>query len=191
MSKAIDEHLGLAHHQRSGLPVTIARFFNTVGPRQIGHYGMVLPRFVEAALENQPLLIHGTGTQSRCFCDVRDVVNTLPILIAADQCAGRVFNLGSDIEITINELAAMVIKTLDSHSSITHRPYQDVFGPGFEDLPRRQPNLGRIQDAIGFAPTIDLATTIKDLAASLLADRTQQDTPNSHAVPSSSHGARS
>ncbi len=167
MSKAIDEHLALAHHARSGLPVVVARFFNTVGPRQTGRYGMVLPRFVEAARHNQPLIVYGSGQQSRCFCDVRDVSRTLPMLLAAPHCAGRIFNLGSDHEITINDLALLVISTLNATSPIEHQPYEKVYGNGFEDLARRQPDLSRIRQAINFKPTIPLGQTIADIAHSM------------------------
>src|SRR5690606_25764296 len=122
-SKAIDEYLALAHHREHGLPAVIVRFFNTVGPRQVGDYGMVLPRFVAAALAGRPLEVHGDGRQSRCFCDVRDVVGALPRLLAEPACVGRVFNLGSDKPIQIGELAALVRDTLGSTSPIVFVPY--------------------------------------------------------------------
>jgi len=171
MSKAIDEHLALAHHRRTGLPVVVARFFNTVGPRQVGQYGMVLPRFVSAALADAPITVHGTGAQTRCFCDVRDVAEALPRLLSEPRCAGRVFNLGSDEEITILALARTVIETLGSRSTIRTVPYDQAFPPGFEDLPRRRPELSRIREAIGFAPRRPLEQTIRDVAAALEADR--------------------
>lgn len=164
MSKAIDEHLALAHHRASGLPVVVARFFNTVGPRQLGSYGMVLPRFVAAALADKPLFVHGNGAQTRCFCDVRDVVSALPRLLAEPACRGRVFNLGSDAEITIRELAETVIATLGSSSEIRCIPYEQAFPEGFEDLPRRRPDLTRVRRAIGFEPSRPLARTILDIA---------------------------
>lgn len=163
-SKALDEHLALAYHRQSKLPVVIARFFNTVGPRQIGTYGMVLPRFVEAALEGKPLKVFGEGTQSRCFCDVRDVVGVLPELLASGNCFGRVFNVGSDHPITINELAKAVIQTLGSKSTIEHVPYSEAYPAGFEDLRRRRPDLTRLRDAVGFEARVKLDTTIRDLA---------------------------
>ncbi|MBK7405532.1 MAG: GDP-mannose 4,6-dehydratase [Phycisphaerales bacterium] len=174
MSKAIDEHLAIAHHRRSGLPVVVARFFNTVGPRQVGSYGMVLPRFVAAALADEPLIVHGDGSQTRCFCDVRDVVEALPRLVAEPRCHGAVFNLGSDREITILELAQTVIKTLDSRSKVTLLPYLDAFPEGFEDLPRRRPDLARVRQTIGFAPRRPLEETIRDVAAALLADQARE-----------------
>lgn len=167
MSKAIDEHLAIAHHRRSGLPVVVARFFNTVGPRQVGSYGMVLPRFVEAALRGDPLVVHGDGSQTRCFCDVRDVADALPRMLGSPACVGGVFNLGSDEEITILQLAELVISTLQSTSTIERIPYARAFPEGFEDLPRRRPDLTLIRDAIGFSPRLGLEQTILDVAASL------------------------
>ena len=166
-SKAIDEYLALAHHQEDGLPVIIVRFFNTVGPRQVGRYGMVLPRFVRAALTGEPLRVHGDGQQSRCFCDVRDAVPALPRLLETDDCLGRVFNLGHDTRIAIAELAELVRSTLESGSPIELVPYDEAFGPGFDDLRHRQPDLTRIRDAIGFAPRIPLEQTILDIADDL------------------------
>lgn len=169
-SKALDEHLALAYHRQSALPVVIARFFNTVGPRQVGTYGMVLPRFVEAALAGKPLRVFGDGNQSRCFCDVRDVVGVLPGLLARPECHGRVFNVGSDRPITINELAETVIRTLGSRSTLEHVPYSDAYPEGFEDLRRRRPDLARLREAVGFDASVPLETTIQDLAQSLRAN---------------------
>ncbi len=169
-SKALDEYLGQAWHQTHGLPVVIARFFNTVGPRQVGDYGMVLPRFVRAAMNDEPIEVYGDGEQSRCFCDVRDVAPALPRLLADTRCHGRVFNVGSDRPITIAALADAVVKTLGSRSAIRRVPYSDAYGPGFEDLRLRAPCLERVRAAIGFAPAIPLERTIKDLAATLGAD---------------------
>ena len=167
MSKALDEHLALAHHRASGLPAVVTRFFNTVGPRQVGSYGMVLPRFVAAALAGEPLVIHDTGEQTRCFCDVRDVVDVLPRLLANPACAGRVFNVGSDLEITIRQLAEAVVLTLDSASETRFIPYAHAFPTGFEDLPRRKPDLSRVRAAVGFEPKLSLEQTILDVAAFL------------------------
>jgi len=163
-SKAIDEYLALAHHRQHGLPIVIVRFFNTVGPRQVGEYGMVLPRFVAAALAGQPLEVHGDGRQSRCFCDVRDVVEVLPAMLSSHECAGRVFNIGSDESIQIRALAELVVKTLASRSPILQVPYERAFGAGFDDLRDRRPDLSRIRSAVGFAPSISLVQTIRDLA---------------------------
>jgi len=166
-SKAIDEYLALAYHAESGLPVTVARFFNTVGPRQVGEYGMVLPRFVAAALEGADLEVHGTGLQSRCFCDVRDAVTALPKLLETPACHGRVFNLGHDRVITIAALAELVISTLGSSSRVRMVPYEEAFAAGFDDLQVRQPDLTRIREAIGFEARIPLERTIRDLAAEI------------------------
>lgn len=163
-SKAIDEYLALAYHREQGLPAVIVRFFNTVGPRQIGDYGMVLPRFVQAALAGVDLEVHGDGTQSRCFCDVRDVVGALPTLLHRDECRGRVFNLGREEPITILELARLVIRTLGSRSGVRMVPYERAFAAGFDDLMVRQPDLTRVRGAIGFAPRIALEQTIRDIA---------------------------
>ncbi len=166
-TKAMDEFLALAHHQRQKLPVVIARFFNTVGPRQLGDYGMVLPRFVKAAIHNEPLKVFGDGAQSRCFCDVRDVVKILPRMIQEKACHGRVFNIGSDTTISILELANTVIHELNSQSVIEFVPYVEAYGQGFEDLAVRQPDLSRLTNDVGFNPSISLQQTIKDLADNL------------------------
>jgi UDP-glucose 4-epimerase len=168
-SKAIDEYLALAYHAESRLPVVVARFFNTVGPRQVGEYGMVLPRFVAAALRGEDLEVHGTGRQSRCFCDVRDAVTALPRLLGTDACHGRVFNLGHDRVITIAELADLVISTLGSTSRVRMVPYEQAFAAGFDDLQVRQPDLARIRAAIGFEARIPLEQTIRDLADEIAA----------------------
>lgn len=163
-TKAIDEYLALAHHREHGLPAVVVRFFNTVGPRQVGDYGMVLPRFVEQALRGGTLQVHGDGAQVRCFCDARDVVPALVKLVETPGCAGRVFNLGSDVELTIVDLARAVIGALGSTSRLEFVPYDRAFGAGFEDLRRRRPDLRRVQGAIGFKPTIPLEQTIRDIA---------------------------
>lgn len=165
-SKAIDEYLALAYSRQQQLPVVIARFFNTVGPRQIGRYGMVVPRFVEAAMSGLELQVHGDGQQTRCFCDVRDVVELLPRMMN-DRCFGRVFNVGHDQPISINDLARLVIETLKSSSTISLVPYAEAFGEGFDDLRHRQPHLQRIREATGFTPSIPLDQTIRDLAVEL------------------------
>ncbi len=166
-SKAIDEFLALAHFRRNGLPVVVARFFNIVGPRQVGEYGMVLPRFVAAAMRDRPLQVYGDGRQTRCFCDVRDVVDVLPKLIAQPACFGRVVNVGSDRPIEIRALAELVRDTLGSRSPIVEVPYERAFGPGFDDLRHRQPDLGRLREATGFVAETPLRKTIRDLAAEL------------------------
>ncbi|MFO0827859.1 MAG: GDP-mannose 4,6-dehydratase [Phycisphaerales bacterium] len=175
-SKAIDEYLSLAYHAQHRLPVVIVRFFNTVGPRQIGRYGMVLPRFVKAALRGEPLEVHGDGRQSRCFCDVRDVAPALMRLVADEALSGRVVNLGNDQPITILALAELVKMTLESSSPIRLVPYEEAFAQGFDDLLVRQPDLRRVRAAIGFRPEIPLTQTILDIAAEARA-RPEADAP--------------
>lgn len=170
-SKAIDEYLSLAHHHEHGLPVVVVRFFNTVGPRQVGEYGMVLPRFVAAAIEGRPLEVHGDGSQSRCFCDVRDVAPALPRMLETPTCTGRVMNLGDDHPISIRNLAELVKRTLGSASPITLVPYREAFGDRFDDLRDRRPDLSRIRQSIGFAARIPLEQTIRDLAAEMESQR--------------------
>jgi len=165
-SKAIDEYLALAHHREGLVPAVIVRFFNTVGPRQSGEYGMVLPRFIDAALRGERLEIHGDGRQSRCFCDVRDVVPVLPRLLEEPERHGRVFNVGRDELVEIGDLATLIRDRLESTSEIVHVPYEEAFDDRFEDLRTRQPDLTRIREAVGFQPSIPLAVTIDDIAAS-------------------------
>jgi UDP-glucose 4-epimerase len=172
-SKAIDEYLTLAYARQHQLPAVVMRFFNTVGPRQTGRYGMVLPRFVAAALAGDDLQVHGDGQQSRCFCDVRDVVDVLPQMLSQRACAGRVFNIGNDQPITIAELAALVKSTLNSTSNIVTVPYEEAFGEGFDDLRTRQPDITRLRAAVGFTPRYELVQTIRDIAAHM------QQTPES------------
>ena len=166
-SKAIDEYLALAYHRQHQLPVTIVRFFNTIGPRQVGHYGMVLPRFVAAAITGETLQVHGDGKQTRCFCDVRDVVRILTKMLSNPKCTGKVLNLGSEHSISIRDLAQLVCDTLGSSSRIEYIPYEQAFGEGFDDLRDRRPDLTRLREATGFQPTIDLEQTIRDLAEDL------------------------
>ncbi|GJM18099.1 MAG: UDP-glucose 4-epimerase [Phycisphaeraceae bacterium] len=173
-SKAIDEYLVLAYHEHRGLPAVAVRFFNTVGPRQIGRYGMVLPRFVAAALKGEPLRVFGDGLQTRCFCDVRDVADTLPRVLGEPSCHGRIFNLGSDTPISIIELAERVIAVLGSSSGLDKIPYDDAYPGGFEDLRHRRPDLSRVRDAVGFAPTRTLEDTIRDVAAQVRAEQTAE-----------------
>ncbi len=163
-SKAIDEFLALGYSAQRKLPTVIVRFFNTVGPRQVGEYGMVLPRFVRAALQGRPLEVHGDGRQTRCFCDVRDVVSVLPRLLGDPACRGRVFNVGSDRPISMRELADLVVRTLDSRSEVRLIPYTQAYGAGFEDLMQRRPDLARLREATGFEPRITLEQTIRAVA---------------------------
>jgi UDP-glucose 4-epimerase len=149
-SKGVDEFLGLAYHKQYKLPVVLVRLFNTVGPRQIGMYGMVLPRFASAALKNEPITVYGDGTQSRCFCHVSDTVGALVALMDKTDTAGRVFNVGGDEEISMNQLAQRVIELSGSSSKIVHIPYEQAYGHKFDDMMRRVPKLDRIRAAIGF-----------------------------------------
>jgi UDP-glucose 4-epimerase len=166
-AKALDEFLALAHWKESRLPVAIVRLFNTVGPRQTGQYGMVVPRFVAAAMRNEPLMVYGDGLQTRCFAHVLDVVEGLSRVLENDACFGKVLNLGTDQEITINELAAKVIEVTGSRSAIEHVPYEAVYGDGFEDMLRRVPSLERAHELIGYRPERDLRSIISDVAQSL------------------------
>lgn len=162
-SKGIDEYLGLAYHKQYKLPVTIVRLFNTVGPRQVGMYGMVLPRFVEAALAGKPLQVYGDGNQTRCFCHVSDVTDALVRLMHASGAFGQVFNLGSDEEISINDLARLVIELSESSSGIEHIPYEQAYGHKFDDLLRRVPKLDKIRAMIGFQPRLSLRQIIQSV----------------------------
>jgi UDP-glucose 4-epimerase len=163
-AKAIEEAMAFALHQEKKLPVTTVRLFNTVGPRQSGRYGMVVPRFVQAALKNEALTIYGDGTQSRVFCHVDDAVQAIATIAATDATIGEVFNVGGSGEITIKALAEKVIATTQSQSVITYTPYTDAYPAGFEDIQRRVPDISKIKQAIGWAPTKDLEIIIKDIA---------------------------
>lgn len=162
-SKGIDEFLGLAYHQQFGLPVVLVRLFNTVGPRQVGMYGMVLPRFVEAALADRPIEVYGDGGQTRCFCHVSDVVSAIQQLMATPRAVGEVFNLGGHEEVSINDLAKRVIALTGSKSSIRHIPYEQAYGRAFDDLPRRVPDLSKIRALIDFRPKHDLDEIIRSV----------------------------
>ena len=162
-SKGIDEFLGLAYHGQFGLPVTIVRLFNTVGPRQVGQYGMVLPRFAAAAVKGEPLQVYGDGTQTRCFCHVSDVVDALIRLQGTPTAAGGVFNLGSDEEVSINELAQRVIRAAASSSRIERIPYEQAYGRSFDDLQRRVPKLDKIRQAIGFRARLGLDEIVRSV----------------------------
>lgn len=159
-SKAVDEFLALAYHNERGLPVIIARLFNTTGPRQTGRYGMVLPRFVAQALQNFPITVYGTGEQTRCFADVSDVVRGLQLLTDHPDAPGQVFNIGNPEEVSINELARAVKKLAHSDSEIRHIAYEDAYQPGFEDMERRVPSIAKIQALTGYAPQKDLRSII-------------------------------
>ena len=163
-AKTLDEFLALAHWKETRLPVVVVRLFNTVGPRQTGQYGMVVPRFVHAALRNEPIEVHGDGTQSRCFGHVLDVVEGLTKLLEDPNCFGQVINVGNDQEITIRGLAERAIEMTRSSSRIDYVPYAEAYGDGFEDMKRRVPSLDKVKRLIGFKPTRSLDDIINDVA---------------------------
>ena len=152
-SKAMDEFLALAYYEEFGLPVVVARFFNTVGPRQTGRYGMVIPNFVEQALASEPISVFGDGEQSRCFTAVTDAVRACVGLMECDDAVGQVFNIGSTEEISMNDLARRVKELANSSSDIVHIPYEQAYGKGFEDMRRRTPDISKLQEFIGHRPT--------------------------------------
>jgi len=162
-SKALDEFLAIAYHRERQLPVVLGRLFNTVGPRQTGRYGMVLPTFVRQALANQPITVYGSGEQQRCFCHVRDVVRAIADLATREDLYGQVFNIGSTEEISILQLAERIREATRSESEIVLVPYSEAYGEGFEDMPRRVPDLTRIQSALKWAPTARLDEIIADV----------------------------
>ena len=164
-AKAIEEAMAFALHQEKKLPVTTARLFNTVGPRQTGRYGMVVPRFVHAAIKNEPITIYGDGTQSRVFCHVADAVQAIATMAATDSTIGDVYNVGGTGEVTIKQLAELVLATTGSQSVITYTPYSEAYPAGFEDIQRRVPDISKVQNAIGWAPARDLKQIISDIAA--------------------------
>jgi len=163
-SKAIDEFLALAYHRQNGLPVVIGRFFNTVGPRQTGQYGMVIPRFVQQALAGEPITVYGDGKQVRCFCHVQDIVAALPALLEKKEAAGGIFNMGSNERITINDLAAKVKAITKSRSKIVHIPYDEAYEAGFEDMAVREPDITRVKKLVGFRVTRGIEQIIRDVA---------------------------
>lgn len=165
-AKGVDEFLGLAYHRQYKLPVTIVRLFNTVGPRQVGQYGMVLPRFIDSALKGEDLKVTGDGSQTRCFTHVADVVEALVKLIEHPESAGNVFNIGSDGEISINDLAKKVIAACNSSSKINHVSYEAFYGRAFDDMMRRVPDLTKIRSAIGYAPKRNLDEIIRAVVES-------------------------
>ena len=164
-SKALDEFLALSYWKERKQPVKIARFFNTVGPRQTGRYGMVLPNFVRQALAGEPITVYGSGKQSRCFCDVRDSVESLIRLLATDQSIGEVVNIGTDQEVTIEQLAQLVKERTESNSPVTFVPYDQAYEPGFEDMPRRVPSLTKLEKLTGFRPAIPLVEIVDRVIA--------------------------
>lgn len=166
-SKAIDEFLALAYWKEKQLPVVIGRFFNTIGPRQTGQYGMVVPRFVKRALLDQPLLVYSDGEQSRCFTDVSDVIRAVVDLMEHPEAVGNIYNIGSQQEITINDLARRVIEVTDSNSEIEHIPYEQAYESGFEDMRRRVPDVSRLEELTGYVPKVKLDVTIQKIAQDL------------------------
>jgi UDP-glucose 4-epimerase len=164
-AKAVDESLAYFSYLENNLPVRIVRLFNTVGPRQVGHYGMVLPRFVSAALQNDPLQVYGTGEQIRCFCHVKDAIRALLLVMDSEKSIGEVFNVGSNQQISILELAKRVIQITNSKSDINKIPYAEAYPEGFEDMQRRVPDISKIKQVLGWSPEINLDQIIKDIAA--------------------------
>lgn len=177
-SKAVDEFLALAYYDEKDLPVVVARFFNTVGPRQTGRYGMVVPTFVEQALAGEPIRVFGDGEQTRCFTYVGDAVRAIVALLERGDTAGEVYNVGGDEEISINALAERVRVLTGSSSEIVHVPYEEVYGPGFEDMQQRTPDIGKLQRAIGYAPTHSVDDILRKVVAFFKKQRTAS---NGHA----------
>jgi UDP-glucose 4-epimerase len=166
-AKAIDESLAYAYFIEKHLETRIVRFFNTVGPRQLGAYGMVVPRFVKSAITNEPITVYGDGTQTRCFAHVYDVVDAVIATAFADNTIGKVINIGNDFEISINGLAEKIIAQTESRSNIVYVPYEEAYGDGFEDMERRVPNIDLINQLVGWKPQRDLSTIIADISAEM------------------------
>ena len=164
-AKAIEEAMAFSLNHEKGLKVTTARLFNTVGPRQSAHYGMVVPRFVRSALKNEPLSIYGDGTQSRVFCHAHDAIEALLALVGTDKTINEVYNVGGTGEITIKQLAETIIKQTNSKSAVEYIPYEKAYAPGFEDMQRRVPDISKIKDAIKWQPQRDLTQIISDVAS--------------------------
>jgi UDP-glucose 4-epimerase len=164
-AKTLDEFLALAHWKETRLPVVVVRLFNTVGPRQTGQYGMVVPRFVHSAIKDDPITVHGDGTQQRCFGHVHDVVEGLVKVLETPLCFGQVINLGNDDEVSIIGLAEKAIAATGSASQIKFIPYEEAYGDGFEDMRRRVPNLAKAKRLVGYQPTKSLDDIINDVAA--------------------------
>lgn len=163
-AKAVDESLAYFYYLENHLPVRIVRFFNTVGPRQVGDYGMVVPRFVSAALRNEPINVYGSGDQIRCFCHVGDAIRALMLVIDSDKAIGEVFNIGNNQQISIIDLAKKVIEITGSKSEIRKIPYSEAYPEGFEDMQRRVPDISKIKNALGWSPEIGLDQIIRDIA---------------------------
>lgn len=185
-SKAVDEFLGLAYYHQMELPVIIFRLFNTVGPKQSGQYGMVVPRFAQQALRREPLTVYGDGTQTRCFCDVRDTIRAIVGLSECPEAVGQVFNIGATNEISILDLARQVIQTvedvngsfavpLSEAESLKYVPYHEAYGSDFEDMLRRVPDIAKIRQLIGWEPRLTLDQTLRDIVAELTEDNSSKD----------------
>ena len=183
-SKALDEFLALSYWKEKKLPVIVVRLFNTVGPRQTGRYGMVLPNFVQQALDGAPITVYGSGKQSRCFCDVRDCVEALARVMATQRAIGEVVNIGNTEEITIEDLAKLVKERTGSASPITYVPYDQAYEPGFEDMQRRVPSIEKLVDLTGFRPTTSLPEII-DRVAAYFREKRGTGASSRAAVPSS------
>jgi UDP-glucose 4-epimerase len=164
-AKAVDESLAYFYYLENKLPIRIVRFFNTVGPRQVGHYGMVVPRLISAAVKNAPLSVYGSGDQIRCFCHVTDAVEALLLVMDSDKSVGQVFNVGNNSQISIMELAKKVIEITGSKSVIEKIAYEKAYPEGFEDMQRRVPDISKIKQLLGWEPKINLDQIIKDIAA--------------------------
>ena len=162
-SKAVDEFLGLAYYQEKGVPVVVLRFFNTVGPRQTGRYGMVIPRFVDWALAGEPIQVYGSGRQTRCFCNVADTIRAIIGLVEEPAAVGEIFNVGRDQEVTIDDLAQQIKAMTGSSSEIVHVSYDQAYAPGFEDMDRRVPDISKIGRFIGWQPTLNLEQTLEQV----------------------------
>lgn len=163
ISKIADEAIAIAYYNKHSFPLIIARFFNVVGPRQTGRYGMVVPRFVEQACENKPITVFGDGEQTRSFCDVRDAVNAMELLISTKKAYGEIINIGNDHEMTINSLGQLIQHQANSHSEITHIPFQEAYGVEFEEIKQRRPNLSKLRTLTNFKHQWTIETTIADL----------------------------
>ena len=164
-AKAVDESLAYFYYLENKLPIRIVRLFNTVGPRQVGHYGMVVPRFISAAIRNEPLQVYGSGDQTRCFCHVDDAVKALLLMMDSEKAIGQVFNVGNNQQISIMNLAKKVIEITRSKSEIIKLPYSEAYPDGFEDMQRRVPDISKIKSVLGWSPQIELDQIIKDIAA--------------------------
>jgi UDP-glucose 4-epimerase len=162
-SKALDEYLALSYYKRTGLPVVIGRLFNVVGPRQVGRYGMVVPRFMDQALAGGPLIVYDDGRQVRCFAHVKDIVGGIVDLMNCPAAAGQVFNLGSDEAVTIRELAERVAALVDPRPAIEHMPYAQAYAPGFEDIRARVPDLTRLRGIIDYRPRYRLDDILQEI----------------------------